>query len=322
MRAWQVAWLLATAAACQASHPAKTCEASSLKLLHWPMCSPNHPAEPSHSDLAASLSNEQSFSSATAPAESVESSRGEVDRQGPDASEGSSSPAWPRQTHFPSFHEWKDRHDSHQSLRERLARASISKGTEDSTDPAELSNLGEETSVDTQDASKGHHPPEAPEPSSNIDRPISYVHPLPFSGTGQPEDPLIPLSSRTNYASFDCSAAVLQTSKQSKGASSILNNSKDKYMLTPCDAPENYVIIELCEEINVDALVLANWEFFSSMFKHFHISGSEAYPGRPEDWMSLGHFRAGNVRAPQVCYLLTSPKSKSNTQLSYRNPYP
>lgn len=133
-----------------------------------------------------------------------------------------------------------------------------------------------------------------------VAEPIRYIHPLPFSGTGLPDDPLARLSSRTNFAGVDCSASVLRSSKNSKGASSILHSAKDRYMLTPCSAKEKFVVIELCEEIDVDSIVLANWEFFSSMFKVFRVMGSANYPGSETDWTTLGLFRAGNVRAPQV----------------------
>lgn len=233
----------------------------------------------------------------------------------------------PPKQHFPSFNEWKDQHDVHQSIRDRLARASLS-GLRTSTAtalPSDHSNAAMPTwsvshvtdlpgaaAISPSAGDAPHTPAHNDTVASAMDRPVSYIHPLPFGGSGQPEDPLLPLSARTNYASFDCSAAVLQSSKQSKGASSILNGSKDKYMLTPCEAEQNFVIVELCEEIDVDALVLANWEFFSSMFKHFSVSGSEVYPGRPEDWLLLGHFRAGNVRAPQVSLPYPSGSRRSH----------
>ena len=49
-----------------------------------------------------------------------------------------------------------------------------------------------------------------------------------------------------------------------KESSTILNESKDKYMLNECSA-NKYVIIELCEEIDVSSIEIANFEFFSSM---------------------------------------------------------
>lgn len=300
MRIWHAVWLLAAPWLALADQQHSTCPLPIHQSFQWPTCSPDDVVLP---DASGAAVDRESDAIGTNPPSSHGTTAGEIRTASVSEGSGSSTVAAPsegsgtaaahKQTHFPSFNEWKDQHDTHHSLRERLAKASISKAvvTDASSGPegTPAPNLAGEPSNLQENA------------TTELDKPISYIHPLPFSGTGQPEDPLTPLSARTNYASFDCSAAVLQSSKQTKGASSILNNSKDRYMLTPCDAPENFVIIELCEEIDVDALVLANWEFFSSMFKHFQVSGSEVYPGRPEDWLSLGLFRAGNVRAPQVC---------------------
>ncbi|GAA5927946.1 hypothetical protein JCM1841_005058 [Sporobolomyces salmonicolor] len=141
-------------------------------------------------------------------------------------------------------------------------------------------------------------------PRSNTEAPsastLSPVQPLPNVGTGDPTDPLLHLKDRSNYAAFECAAMVHRSSRQSKGASSILVEKKDRYMLTPCAAEPKFVEVELCDEIQIDTIVLANFEFFSSMFKHFKASCSVNYPGAPEDWHDLGTFRARNVRGIQV----------------------
>ncbi|GAA98991.1 uncharacterized protein L969DRAFT_51228 [Mixia osmundae IAM 14324] len=131
------------------------------------------------------------------------------------------------------------------------------------------------------------------------------VHPLPDLPTTDPLSPLRKLASRTNYASFDCAAAVHRSSKQTKGASSILREAKDRYMLTPCKTPNKFVIIELCEAIEIDTLVLANYEFFSSMFKLFSVKVTDRLAVSTgdtdsEQWINLGTFRARNVRGLQI----------------------
>ncbi|KPV72500.1 uncharacterized protein RHOBADRAFT_50230 [Rhodotorula graminis WP1] len=78
-------------------------------------------------------------------------------------------------------------------------------------------------------------------------------------------------------------------------------------MLTPCSATPKFVDVELCDEVQIDALVLANFEFFSSTFKHFKASCSVDYPGKPDDWHDLGTFRARNVRGVQVFRPLSNP---------------
>ncbi|ORY88352.1 UNC-like C-terminal-domain-containing protein [Leucosporidium creatinivorum] len=128
----------------------------------------------------------------------------------------------------------------------------------------------------------------------------SPIQPLPNAGTGDPLDPLLHLKDRPNYAAFVCAAMVHRSSRQSKGASSILVEKKDRYMLTPCSAEPKFVEVELCDEIQIDTIVLANFELFSSMFKHFEVTCSVDYPGRPETWHNLGQFRARNARGIQV----------------------
>lgn len=83
---------------------------------------------------------------------------------------------------------------------------------------------------------------------------------------------------RFNYASFDCAATIIKTNKEAKGAHNILIENKDSYMLNKCDAPNKFVIIELCQDILVDTVVIGSFEFFSSMFKDIRISVSDRFP--------------------------------------------
>ncbi|GAA5984709.1 hypothetical protein JCM10908_003470 [Rhodotorula pacifica] len=135
----------------------------------------------------------------------------------------------------------------------------------------------------------------------------SPQQPLPNVGTGEEGDPLVLLKDRSNYAAFECAAMVHRSSRQSKGASSILVEKKDRYMLTPCSANPKFVDVELCDEIQIDTIVLANFEFFSSTFKHFKASCSVDYPGKPADWHDLGTYRANNARGVQVFKPLRNP---------------
>ncbi|KAF8194198.1 hypothetical protein BJ912DRAFT_959739 [Pholiota molesta] len=65
---------------------------------------------------------------------------------------------------------------------------------------------------------------------------------------------MIPTTDRFNYASLDCSA---------RSATSILSSKRDRYMLSPCDTKEQqYVVVELCDDIRIDTVQLANFEFF------------------------------------------------------------
>jgi hypothetical protein len=112
---------------------------------------------------------------------------------------------------------------------------------------------------------------------------------------------------RFNYASFDCAATVLKTNNKAKSSSAVLVENKDSYMLNECSADNKYVIVELCDDILVDTVVLANYEFFSSMFRHFRVSVSDRYPVKMDRWRTLATFEARNTRALQP-FLVTEPQ--------------
>lgn len=105
---------------------------------------------------------------------------------------------------------------------------------------------------------------------------------------------------RFNYASFDCAAAVLKANPEAKGSSSILDENQDRYMLNKCSAANKFVIVEMCEDILVDTIVLANLEFFSSTFRDFRVSVSDRFPIPEREWKTLGTFAASNSRTLQV----------------------
>ncbi|KAI8384291.1 UNC-like C-terminal-domain-containing protein [Radiomyces spectabilis] len=109
--------------------------------------------------------------------------------------------------------------------------------------------------------------------------------------------PIKMLKERFNYASTDCAATVRAVNKEAKGAQSILYESKDQYMLNRCSA-DKYIIINLCEEILIDTIVLANFEFFSSTFKDFRVYVADRYPTK--DWKLLGQWQARNTRDLQI----------------------
>ncbi|KAI0823977.1 UNC-like C-terminal-domain-containing protein [Trametes gibbosa] len=110
----------------------------------------------------------------------------------------------------------------------------------------------------------------------------------------------IPLHDRFNYASLDCSARVHAAHKSAKSPSSILSSKKDRYMLSPCAEGKQFVIVELCEDIRIDTVQLANYEFFSGVFKDFTVSVSKKYyPNDPDSWTFAGTFHGKNVRGVQ-----------------------
>lgn len=105
----------------------------------------------------------------------------------------------------------------------------------------------------------------------------------------------VPKSGR-NYASYECGAKVLAANPEADGASRVLNELVDEYMLNPCKA-KIWFVLELCEIIQVSQIEIANFELFSSMPKEFAVYTSDRYPTR--DWRQLGLFTAQDQKAVQ-----------------------
>ena len=125
-------------------------------------------------------------------------------------------------------------------------------------------------------------------------------HQIPCNDTDStaPREPPKHPANRYNYASPDCSARIHSSSPQTQHASSLLNPSRDRYMLTPCKADEHWVVIELCDEIRIDSVEVAMWEFFSGVVREVKLSvGGED----GEDWEQVALFMGKNIRGSQVC---------------------
>ncbi|KAI1340447.1 UNC-like C-terminal-domain-containing protein [Xylariaceae sp. FL0016] len=112
---------------------------------------------------------------------------------------------------------------------------------------------------------------------------------------------------RFSYSSFDAGATVLKASPGTKNTNSILVENKDSYMLLECGMANKFFIVELSDVILIDTVVLANFEFFSSMVRHFRVSISDRYPVKLEKWKVLGTFEARNSRSIQP-FLVGNPQ--------------
>eukprot|EP01122_Echinamoeba_exundans_P003998 TRINITY_DN14036_c0_g1_i1.p1 TRINITY_DN14036_c0_g1~~TRINITY_DN14036_c0_g1_i1.p1 ORF type:complete len:840 (+),score=148.17 TRINITY_DN14036_c0_g1_i1:112-2631(+) len=109
---------------------------------------------------------------------------------------------------------------------------------------------------------------------------------------------------RHNFASAECGAKTLAANSEAREISAILSSSRDRYMLNPCSAPRKWIVIELCEEVGVEEIMIANFEYFSSMFKEIQILGAAKYP--VSHWYLLGNFSANNVREMQNFEIVNS----------------
>ncbi|KKA29484.1 hypothetical protein TD95_001607 [Thielaviopsis punctulata] len=142
--------------------------------------------------------------------------------------------------------------------------------------------------------------PETPSTTANtIDEVKLQHHPSKDAGKTCKE--------RFSYSSFDAGATVLKTTKGAKNAKAILRENKDSYMLIECATKNKFVVIELSDDILVDTVVIANFEFFSSMVRRFRVSASDRYPIKTDKWVDLGTFEARNSRDIQA-FLVRNPK--------------
>ncbi|KAI9049333.1 hypothetical protein LZ554_007177 [Drepanopeziza brunnea f. sp. 'monogermtubi'] len=112
---------------------------------------------------------------------------------------------------------------------------------------------------------------------------------------------------RFSYASFDAGATILKTHPGAKNSKAVLIENKDSYMLSECKAENKFIIIELSEDIWIDTVVLANYEFFSSMIRTFRVSLSDRYPVKIDKWKDAGTYEARNSREIQA-FLIANPQ--------------
>ncbi|KAG8689284.1 hypothetical protein FRC08_011017 [Ceratobasidium sp. 394] len=145
-------------------------------------------------------------------------------------------------------------------------------------------------------ATSDEHAP-VPETTSNILVPVIDTSDAP---PVRPVGAFVPIEGRYNYAALDCSARVHGFHKSMKSTTSILSSKKDKYLLAPCSAEKKYVVVELCDEIRVDTVQLANFEFFSGVFKDITITLSRTANIDPAGSEIIGVYEAKNVRSVQT----------------------
>ena len=117
---------------------------------------------------------------------------------------------------------------------------------------------------------------------------------------------------RFNYASLDAGAVVMASNPEAERTSTLLNEDTDKYSISPCEA-RKWVVIGLSEDIQVDSVVIANYERYSSTVKTFQLLGSHSYPVK--EWMLLGEFEAKDANGEQLFRL---PKRAYARYLKFR----
>ncbi|KAL9606395.1 MAG: hypothetical protein Q9179_000415 [Wetmoreana sp. 5 TL-2023] len=225
--------------------------------------------------------------------------------------------------HFLSFEEWKSQNLAKAGQSAENLGAGRSGGGEPRRRPGGISNaldsLGEDTEIEI-DFAGFVNPPASPSSAQNGEQRIPHrdggltgkngdkTTNTELTGAhARSKDAGVTCKERSNYASFDCAATMLKTNPECKSATSVLVENKDSYMLNLCSADNKFFIVELCNDILVDTVVLANFEFFSSIFRTFRVSVSDRYPVKLEKWRELGTFEAKNSRGIQA-FLVEEPQ--------------
>jgi hypothetical protein len=217
---------------------------------------------------------------------------------------------------FLSFEDWKKQNlvKAGQSEHVGAGRHNEHRDTGKRSSPASqqgLDALGDDIEIDLDFTGFVADRPDLAPPQ----QPVRAI--LGDSGLESEQEPAIPnrprskdagttCKERYNYASFDCAATILKTNAKAKGEKFVLLENKDSYMLNECSADNKFLILELCDDISIDTIVLANFEFFSSIFRTFRVSVSDKYPMKTDKWITLGTFEARNSRDIQA-FLIDNP---------------
>ncbi|RDH20497.1 hypothetical protein M747DRAFT_237057 [Aspergillus niger ATCC 13496] len=301
--------------------PAPRWQVAEAEFIQWPQCPETRweaePATPIPAEQQPLLkAPEETLSAVSVSMASSESSAR------PDHELDTESPL--DNANFLSFEDWKKQNlakvgQSAENVGGRGAAAAAA-GKEGRRRPTGINNaldsLGEDVEIELDFGGFGADTPEAAKPTSwgarvstgvtggeagsagDVD---SLAHGVPpAGGVSRSKDAGTTCKERFNYASFDCAATVLKTNPECTGSSSVLIENKDSYMLNECRANNKFLILELCDDILVDTVVLANYEFFSSIFHTFRVSVSDRYPAKLDQWRELGVYEARNTREVQA----------------------
>ncbi|RXK39302.1 hypothetical protein M231_03381 [Tremella mesenterica] len=222
-----------------------------------------------------------------------------------------------------SFEEWRKLQEEEIEHRDTAETESVTISEQISADTSAAAVSVTEPTGPISPAGKAAQRPS--EETGSINSGSSAASSLASSSSSSSSDlpsksPVLPSHNKYNYASPDCSARIHSASPQTQHAASLLHKSRDRYMLTPCKADEHWVVVELCDEIRIEALEVAVWEFFSGVVREIRVSvgGEDAEDGdinedgeirvRSSEWKEVGSFVGKNVRGAQT-FTLTQPTS-------------
>lgn len=206
-----------------------------------------------------------------------------------------------------SFEEWKAQQ---QEQRESKEQHKSKEHVTGHAHNANANNSGQELVGLTND-SQSKNAEHLTAAQNSTSQPSSQQLALEYDITSKSRQPhfRVPTTDRFNYASIDCSARVHTAHRSAKSPSAVLDSKRDRYMLSPCkrtNGEKQFIAIELCDDIRIDTVQLANFEFFSGVFKDFSVRVAKTYTTDEEGWVDAGTYRAKNVRGVQSFHPPTS----------------
>lgn len=210
-----------------------------------------------------------------------------------------------------SFEDWKRRKLSEEEGDTESDHPEASTGQQHTApDPTDQATVSPQQSMNVSETG-GNHPRSVAHNDSSTSSNKTPIKPTGESG----ESVKPPAHNKYNYASPDCSARIHSSSSMTQHASALLHKSRDRYMLTPCKADEHWVVVELCDEIRIEAIEIAVWEFFSGVVRDVRVSvggAGDEDDGESDEspdadvksatskWEEVGAFVGKNVRGKQV----------------------
>ena len=214
---------------------------------------------------------------------------------------------------FLSYEEWKKQNLQNAGQSEHLGREErlekIGSRKRPTNIHTALDSLGDDAEIDLDftgfipDAPDLATPPKPPMGGELAKEALAVA---PSAARARSMDAGTTCKERFNYASFDCAANILKHNPEATSSGAVLGENKDSYMLNQCSANNKFLILELCDDIWIDTIVLANFEFFSSIFRTFRVSISDRYPVKIDKWKTVGIFEARHSRDVQA-FLVENP---------------
>ena len=132
----------------------------------------------------------------------------------------------------------------------------------------------------TEDQPHEPTPPASAEPASAEPAPEAPPPQTPPQHAKATKDPKQDKSqkTKTNYASDKNGARVVAANPGAKGAKALITENKDAYLITECENPRKWFVIELSQEVLAETIQLANYEFYSSTVRVFQVLGTQETP--------------------------------------------